>query len=390
MKIPLRQKGLALIVLVFILALTAIGYVVHSTDSTGIQNVRNKKTAAALAEAKTALLSEIIATTDAIHPIYFPIPDAATGFGIEGHSSGTLGIRDVSILGKLPWYSLGLAPLKDGWNECLWYVVSGRYKSDPEPTVSNDFPFNWDRQGQIDVIDDRGNMIARNLVALIIAPGPVLNDQNRSLANPNYKHCGGNYNARNYLDTVDEENAVEGEVNYFSGSLNGRAAPNTLNKTFVLASNGNYNDQFIFITVDDVFDSLVKRSDFVDKLNMALNDGAAVFSGTSASGSKGTDNIDCGGDDFCENWEEMLLLVRFPSLTEVVIDGYPNNCNGVLTFGGKRTGMQIRITEEDKGDPANYLEEPNLGAFRGETGKVFNGNSVFDGNNPSADVLKCL
>ena len=41
---------------------------------------------------------------------------------------------------------------------------------------------NWDTQGQIDVIDGTGKMIATNLAALIAAPGQAVDRQDRTLA----------------------------------------------------------------------------------------------------------------------------------------------------------------------------------------------------------------
>lgn len=397
MKVSHKQEGLALLVLVFLLALLAIGYGINALDSSGLDNERNKKTAIALAEGKAALLGSVIGVADVIlepiNPNYYyyllPNPDSAASLH-EGVQSGTLGIQDGIIIGKLPWKDLNIQPIKDGWGECLWYVISGRYKNSLRPTNGSALPFNWDREGQIDVIDANGNTLATNLVALVVSPGPILNGQDRS-SNPSNKNCGGNYDVRNYLDTYTMTNASSGEVNYFSGTTDNRQATNTNNKTFVLANNVFYNDQFAFITVDDIFDSLVKRRDFVIEINAQLDnaqDDIANYS-VPVSGDKGTDSINCNPSGitlktdrvFCENWREMFLMKENAS-----VDG--TNCSKVFIFAGKKTGAQVRLSEDDKKEPANYLEEPNLSAFN-VTGN-FSGSSTFDGNNPSADVLKCI
>lgn len=364
------------------MALAITFYSLKALDSSEIQNQRNIKTVAALAEAKTALIGSVTNVINTTNSDYLPNPDLKLSPAIpEGSQAGASGAVDISLIGKFPWRSLGVSPLKDGWNECLWYVVSGRFKSSPKTSI-----FNWDTRGQITVIDLNGNPIVRNLAALIISPGALLPGQDR-VAN-NTPQCGGNYDARNYLDSYNVSNSIAGEVNYFTGSTNNRQAPNTNDKVFVLAQNNFYNDKFIFVTVDDIFDILVKRSDFVNELNLQLNNAAQDIRDYSvvADGAKGTEYIECiaginTSQIFCENWNEMFLLKENSEVNGAT-------CSKVFIFGGRKTGQQVRVTAGDKAEPANYLEEPNLSAFN-DTG-IFSGASSFDGSNPSADVLKCI
>ncbi|PKO51790.1 MAG: hypothetical protein CVU27_05390, partial [Betaproteobacteria bacterium HGW-Betaproteobacteria-20] len=161
------QHGGALIILVLVLLLAGTTVIFSKLDGSDVRIERDKNTALALAEAKVALIGFVIKTTDITTPSYLPNPDLKLSSVIpEGSESGGLGAVDISLIGKLPWSSLDISPLKDGWNECLWYVVSGRYKKNPNTSV-----FNWDVQGQIDVIDGNGNVLASNLVALIVSPG---------------------------------------------------------------------------------------------------------------------------------------------------------------------------------------------------------------------------
>lgn len=392
MKVSHKEQGLALLMLVFLLAFTVVIYTINAIDTNSINQKRNQKTSEALAEAKAALLGEVVRVEEAelgakiTEAIYLPNPDIAGGLG-EGIEAGNLGGQNRVVLGKLPWRDLDFHAIKDGWGECLWYVVSGSYKRNP-PT---DSIYNWDRQGQIDIIDANATYVANNIVALIVAPGAILEGQNRTLGDAGYLQCGGNYDARNYLDTFNNVDAIIGNVNYFPGSTDNRAASNTNDKTFVLASNNNYNDKFIIITVDDIFNLLVKRSDFITEMNSQI-DGAVSdinAAGLVATGSKGTSGIDCSASSnptFCQNWKEMFLLANVN--TGVTVNGLP--CNKVLIFGGKRTATQARITNDDKSKPENYLEGDNLDAFNKVTGINFVGPEIFDGNNPSADVVRCV
>lgn len=382
------ESGVVLIIFLVVLVIAAATSLFVVLDSSNVKIEREKKTARAMAEAKAALIGFVIKKTDVGTPAYLPNPDLhLSGVISEGSESGNSGSVDISLIGKFPWLSLDTSPLKDGWNECLWYVVSGRYKKSPNTSI-----FNWDTQGQIDVIDEQGNLIASNLAGLIVAPGAVLADQNRSTDVAN-KQCGGNYDARNYLDTYTASNAIAGEVNYFSGSTNNRQASNSLNKKFVLANNDYYNDLLLFLTTDDLFNPIMRRSDFTTHVETLLAD--PYFQTVNITGTKGTADMDCDStlttnQTFCNNWSDMLLLTQLPSPAPITIDGVTTpNCSRVIIFGGKKDNLQTRITATHISDPANYLEGVNLTAFNTPSSD-FEGNSTFDPTNPSTDIMKCL
>lgn len=393
-----NQKGAALIIFALILVLAATAFMVSQLDSSGINIERDKKTAGKFAQAKTALIGSVISTANIASPSYLPNPDLKLGATIEGRQALSSGAVDISLIGKFPWRALGVSPLKDGWNECLWYVVSGRFKNFPSTSV-----FNWDTQGQITVIDANGTILASNLAALIVSAGALLSGQDRQLAAIDTPQCGGNYDVRNYLDSYNLVNAVAGEVNYFAGSTNNRQAPNANNKEFVLTKNDFYNDQFAFVTVDEIFRPLIRRSDFSVQVNALLDD-VEFKSHAQAivvAGSKGTSNVNCAtiltnvnNKEFCDNWMEMLLLAELPTTSPIIVDGAATTpCSRILIFGGQKTGVQTRLSAANKNDPANYLEGINLTEFNTPiaNGINFNGVSTFDVNiSTSADILRCL
>jgi hypothetical protein len=377
------QQGVVLIVFLFILVIGVTSASFAVLNSTEVKIERDKKTASALNEAKAALIGFVIKNVDISSPAYLPNPDLDISPIIpEGGESSSAGAVDITLIGKLPWVSLNIPPLKDGWGECLWYVVSGRFKKSPHTSV-----LNWDTQGQINVINAEGNIVASNLAALIVSPGFVLAGQDRE-NKPENIQCGGNYDVRNYLDTYLISNAINVEPNYFSGSTNNRQAPNTLNKNFVMTNNDFYNDQLQFITVDEILNPIIRRNDFSERIAEFLSD--PYFEAVLITGSKGTNNVDCAmmlfaNRAFCENWKEMILLKG-----GLPISLPPLMCNRVVIFGGKRAGLQTRTTAAHKNDPANYLEEPNLSAFNDVLGLDFAGNATFDYKNPSADIVKCI
>lgn len=380
-----KQQGLALLMMVFVLVLVAVGYAVLTLDGTDLKQVRDRRTAAALAEAKDALIGSVINNDVTVSP-YLINPDLKLSPVIpEGSESEDSGGIDESLIGKVPWRSLGTSLVKDGWGECLWYVVSGRFKNGPK---TNDV-LNWDTQGQIDVINGNGDSIVSNLAALVVSSGAPLAGQNR-LPIAGLPRCGGNYDVKNYLDTFSVLNAAGGNVNYFSGSTNNREAPNINNKRFVLANNDYYNDRFVFVTVDDIFRPILRRSSFRDQISNLLNN--AHVDAVIVSGAKGTDNIDClamPNQEFCRNWRDMLLLKEPPPGATIIDGGAAALCSRVIIFGGKRTGAQSRITNPEKSSPENYLEGANIDAFN-DGASSFDGVSNFSPVSPSLDVMRCV
>lgn len=391
-----KQQGMALIMLVFIVALAATGYLLHALNPDTLKIEQSKKTAAALAEAKAALLGYVLTKSAGNTFGYLPNPDLELGIIHEGSEVGSTGSTDISLIGKLPWKTLGISPLRDGASECLWYVISGRFKNNPKTKL-----LNWDTQGQIDVIDGRGNVLASNLAALLVSPGHPLGSQNRILGSANSIQCRGNYDAKNYLDPFDTEGAVEGVVNYFIGSTNNSRAPNTMNKKFVLNKNDNYNDRFIFVTVDEIFKLINRRNDFSARINSLLDDPdlKTYLRTVEIKEGKGIKKDVCakvenaGNQEFCSHWIEMFLLTQLPVATPIVIDNVTTApCSRVLIFGGKRTRTQVRLSDDDKDKPANYLEGSNLLAFDTPIANStqFIGALSFSASNPSADLLRCL
>ncbi len=392
-----RQRGAALMIMLVIMIIGAVTIFVNALNSSALQLDRDKVTADALAKAKEALIgyavSQSITSAGNLQLPDLGYSDPGLTVPSEGSSppNFTGNTQGYSLIGKLPWKTLGIPPLRDGYGECLWYALSGWFKN-----TNSSSAINWDTPGQIDVLDNNGNIIASNLAVLLVAPGTSLDGQSRVLSDPVYTQCGGNYDARNYLDSYNNSDAIAGVVNYFSGSTNSRIANNTSNKQFVMTNNYHYNDRFLFITTDDIFRPIIQRIDFSTQISGLMND--PYFQSVPISGTKGTGSVSCNSlapanQAFCANWLEMLLLTRLPVPSSVTIDGAATAlCNRVLIFGGQKTAAQVRLFATDKSNPANYLEAPNLTSFAVPTATAsnFSGASIFKANNPSADLLKCF
>lgn len=387
----MNQQGAALIIFILVLILSAATYFVGGLSSNTVALDREKQTQAALAEAKAALIGDAVQSQSLVlfgantQPVTLSNPDEGSSSAInEGSETGTYGTTDSTLIGKLPWQSLNIAPLRDGWGECLWYVVSGRFKHSP----STQSALNWDTQGQIDVIDEKGNQLASNLAALIIAPGPVLSGQDRSSGQTVYPQCGGNYDVKNYLDTPNGSNAISGALNYYLGSQNNGVAPDSSNKTFVLANTANYNDRFEFITVDDIFNRVMQRSDFSGGITTLLK---SLQSTPVLSNNNGTDSSQCASNDFfCENWIGMVFVKDYSLMTVTVTVTWidptnPKNtssksCNRVIIFGGKKDAA------------SQYLDPQNLQSFNSTatSSLSYQGTLKFNAKFPTLDVIECV
>jgi hypothetical protein len=166
-----RQRGLALLFLLILIGLAGAFFLVNTMNksSADLSLARDQKTQAALDRAKQALLT-YAATVGAENsmdasktkpgvPGYLPCPDQGSVMLPEGSQAGTCGSALVSAIGKLPWYSLGLEPLRDASGECLWYAVSGTYKNNPNgvTTTATSNMMNWDTPGLFDVLAPGGS-----------------------------------------------------------------------------------------------------------------------------------------------------------------------------------------------------------------------------------------
>jgi hypothetical protein len=250
-----RQRGAAMMLMLIVLVIGFVTMLVKSLSTTEISTKRHVQTSEVLAQAKDALIGYAITYGDShngeVHG-YLPCPDKDAGNG-EGSSTLSCGITNVSQLGRLPWKTLGLGPLRDGNGECLWYAVSGTYKSTTKTGLMN-----WDTNGQFQVyaadgtrLDSDGNQV----VAVIFAPGTPDSSQDRSGSSAPI--CGGNYTASAYLDASTAHSINNASISSTASAIS----------QFIQGEvDGDVNDRMIFITREDIWNAMQKRSDFNQKL----------------------------------------------------------------------------------------------------------------------------
>ena len=259
------QRGAAALALMMLLGL-AIGLMVisYSRNVRG-NDVVDQRTIRALAKAREALLG-YAATYRDFHPnevfAYLPCPDMGTG--TEGEAASACGSIDHTVIGRLPWKTLDLPPLRDSNGECLWYAVSGNYKNNPKTFDM----LNQDSNGLIEIVAADGTTFiagtspTTRAAAVIFAPGAILPGQDRTLAITNTPViCGGNYTPGNYLDT-DVTSSIDNSAPSASAfALSRFIAANHSDLT--PAANDAFNDQMMAILPTEIFDRhLFRRTDF--------------------------------------------------------------------------------------------------------------------------------
>ena len=154
------QDGYALIL---VLAALGVGVLVLAAGVLGQARgtaERDAATAAALQHARQALLGYAVGYRDD-HPGevfgYLPLPDLGSSRNplvpYEGVAAGNFSgnQKNLSVIGRLPWRTLGVPPVRDGYGECLWYAVSGSHQNVQKADVVN-----WDSVGHFEVFASDG------------------------------------------------------------------------------------------------------------------------------------------------------------------------------------------------------------------------------------------
>lgn len=221
------QSGYALMIMLLIMVLGISTIFLATLNSSALKNARQQQTTAALALAKDALIAR--AVSDASLPGSLPCPDNND----DGSADLLSGNDCTNYLGRLPWKTLGLADVRDGDGEHLWYALSRNFRDD------NGNHINSDTTGTLNI---SGAQTASNVIAIVFSSGNALPNQNHSssqnaICAATNSVIAASSCANNYLEN--------------SNAILSKAASLNLNYFSAEASN-NFNDQLIFITHDEL------------------------------------------------------------------------------------------------------------------------------------------
>ncbi len=270
-----KSKGVVFLIFLLILAVGSSYFLISRLSAAAIQAAQDEHDARVLAQAKEALIAYAVTyqeTGGSTPPNppnpgehgFLPCPDIdETGAITEGGSHGTCGSRYENSIGRLPWKTLGITPLKDSAGECLWYAVSGQYKSSGS---SSPDMLNADTNGTFETYASDGSTVIAGQqpddrpVAVIFAPGESIKAQNRDNVS-GADICGGNYVASNYLD----EDSTAGIQNHALTNVADDTDSfilGTINRDPADYANQYVNDKIIYITRDDIWNAIQARNDF--------------------------------------------------------------------------------------------------------------------------------
>jgi type II secretory pathway pseudopilin PulG len=224
-----QQRGAVLMIMLVIMVMGIAAVLISSLSTTALKNARQETTSNALAQAKDALIG--YAVSDPNRPGELPCPD----FDNDGMITlaDYSGSNCKSLIGRLPWKTLGLPDLRDGSGEHLWYAISDTFHANGSTII------NSNTKGTLLVYNTDGvslqTQAGYNAVAVIFSPGSALGSQTRNtVAQQN--------SAANYLDIANGQN---------NSSASGPFIAGTQSATF--------NDQFLYITTKDLIPLVEQR-----------------------------------------------------------------------------------------------------------------------------------
>ncbi len=240
------------------------------------QSLRSRQagdTHVVLAAAKQALIDYAATYPDRVPgaAVQLPCPDIdAGGAWLEGESHATAcGAAGVSVLGRFPWRTLGSDVLRDAAGSCLWYAVSGTYKSASGATAEM---INPDANGQLQVFSiTTGALLGGVLpderpVAVVLAPMQPLQGQTRAGAASAVLQCGNDFDAAGFLDVAVGPGISNAILSGTAGAIDQFAV--------TAAFDARHNDRVLTISRAELADAVYRRHDFAATMS-ALTRGIA-------------------------------------------------------------------------------------------------------------------
>jgi hypothetical protein len=220
--------------MIVLLLLIGAYFMLGSLNFAAVRVDRDQATNEALLRAKEALIA--YAASDTNRPGELPCPDVnddGSSLPIDDYA----GSNCVSLIGRLPWKTLGLPDLRDDAGERLWYALSNDFHANGTVPLNSDTAF---RAGNSS-LTITGQQSAGGLVAMVFAPGaPLVRADAAAMQN---RSAAGLLIASNYLDFANSESNSDA------------------NRTFVSAArSATFNDRMMPIHPDDIMWLVERRA----------------------------------------------------------------------------------------------------------------------------------
>ena len=260
------QSGAALLMLVLVVLVSATAILVTKLNRGGVRPALVADTHAGLVNAKAALIEYAVTYQDFTPgaSLLLPCPDIdAGGATIDGEShTANCGATGVSVLGRIPWRTLGVAAPMDSSGECLWYAVSGEHKNALGATSPM---VNADTNGLLQVVSlEDGSIIAgatahERPVAVVLAPMRPVGGQTRASITQPDQQCSDDFLAASFLET----DGVSGISNASVSS-----SPDEISQFIVSAAmNESLNDRVLPIGNAELAAAFHDRHDFAARMS---------------------------------------------------------------------------------------------------------------------------
>jgi hypothetical protein len=238
---PSRQRGYAMIMLISMVTLVSSYLLANALTRTSAEIVseQDRRTLDALTEAKAALIAYAASgawkySDSSIQPGGLPCPDANN----DGTAESTCTTAS-SRIGRLPWKTIDLSDQRDASGERLWYGLSANFvKAIGTTTINSD---------TVGTLTFNGNTPATSVVAVIIAPGPAVQDTSLLPATQIQDRTSTNENrAASYLEDTNYA-ATDTYTNAAHGA-NGVYVSSATTYNSLAQSRDFFNDRIITIT----------------------------------------------------------------------------------------------------------------------------------------------
>lgn len=193
------QGGFAFMVFLTLLVVGSTTYITHAVSKASLSVQRDIKTRHALETARAALTA-YATKPDKGNPGHLPCPDRTEDPNSPeyGTAEGTCGTT-LTRVGRLPWKTLDIEELRDGYGEPLWYAMSRCFLKRNGDQYCGQYLINSNTRGQLAVAGTG----VQNAVVIIFAPGPPLPGQQRTPNTPDF------VDVSNYLEGKNADGGAQ-------------------------------------------------------------------------------------------------------------------------------------------------------------------------------------
>lgn len=255
-----KQQGAALLLFMLVIIVATATILAGGASRDRLAVLQQTDTRAKLEVARAALIDYAALRVDSGDGLASALPcpdiDESGGFA-DGEAHDTAcGAAGVTVIGRLPWKTLGVPALKDAGAACLWYAVSGDWK-DAGPTTAA--MINADSNGSLQLFSvESGNVLAgaqpdERPVAMVFAAMQPLQGQNRP-AVAQGRQCAPGASPGDYLD--------DDTLNGISNATLSGAADVVEFFSVTAARDSTHNDRIATVSRADIAARLTSRSDF--------------------------------------------------------------------------------------------------------------------------------